>query len=90
MRSETCSRTQLPPKIPLKNQIILLFIILSACTTEVEKVCKAAEEDNLQPFKDKMEDFLTQGKNFEYIACPKKGHQLELTKQIGKRVPLNN
>uniref|UniRef100_A0A7N6B0Z3 FH2 domain-containing protein n=1 Tax=Anabas testudineus TaxID=64144 RepID=A0A7N6B0Z3_ANATE len=33
---------------------------LRACTTEVEKVCKAAEEDNLQPFKDKMEDFLTQ------------------------------
>ncbi|XP_039978952.1 formin-2-like [Xiphias gladius] len=35
---------------------------LRACTSEVEKVCKVSDEDNLQPFKDKMEDFLKQAK----------------------------
>uniref|UniRef100_A0A8D0AIH6 FH2 domain-containing protein n=1 Tax=Sander lucioperca TaxID=283035 RepID=A0A8D0AIH6_SANLU len=34
---------------------------LRACTSEVEKVCKVSDEDDLQPFKDKMEDFLAQG-----------------------------
>uniref|UniRef100_A0A4W6FB42 Formin 2 n=1 Tax=Lates calcarifer TaxID=8187 RepID=A0A4W6FB42_LATCA len=38
---------------------------LRACTSEVEKVCKVSDEDNLQPFKNKMEDFLTQGKFLE-------------------------
>ncbi|XP_029934329.1 formin-2 [Myripristis murdjan] len=33
---------------------------LRACTTEVERVCKSSDEENLQPFKDKMEDFLKQ------------------------------
>ncbi|GAA6232614.1 formin-2-like [Lates japonicus] len=36
---------------------------LRACTSEVEKVCKVSDEDNLQPFKNKMEDFLTQAKS---------------------------
>uniref|UniRef100_A0A7N8XHK3 Formin 2b n=2 Tax=Mastacembelus armatus TaxID=205130 RepID=A0A7N8XHK3_9TELE len=36
---------------------------LKACITEVEKVCKVSDEDRLQPFKDKMEDFLTQAKS---------------------------
>ncbi|XP_068439001.1 formin-2 isoform X2 [Clinocottus analis] len=36
---------------------------LKACTSEVEKVCKVSDEDNLQPFKDKMDDFLTQAKS---------------------------
>ncbi|XP_027145508.1 formin-2 isoform X2 [Larimichthys crocea] len=35
---------------------------LRACTSEVEKVCKVSDEDNLQPFKGKMDDFLTQAK----------------------------
>lgn len=35
--------------------------ISSACTSEVEKVCKVSDEDNLQPFKENMEDFLLQG-----------------------------
>ncbi|TDG98455.1 hypothetical protein EPR50_G00218840 [Perca flavescens] len=35
---------------------------LRACTSEVEKVCKVSDEDDLQPFKDKMEDFLAQAK----------------------------
>uniref|UniRef100_A0A1A8ADL6 Uncharacterized protein n=2 Tax=Nothobranchius TaxID=28779 RepID=A0A1A8ADL6_NOTFU len=35
---------------------------LRACTSEVEKVCKVSDEDNLQPFKEKMEDFITQAK----------------------------
>ncbi|XP_054610797.1 formin-2-like [Dunckerocampus dactyliophorus] len=36
---------------------------LRACTSEVERVCKASAEDNLQPFKVKMEDFLSQAKH---------------------------
>ncbi|KAK6328053.1 hypothetical protein J4Q44_G00000310, partial [Coregonus suidteri] len=36
---------------------------LRACNTEVEKVCKVSSEDHLQPFKDKMEDFLSQAKS---------------------------
>ncbi|KAJ0060354.1 hypothetical protein NL108_010141, partial [Boleophthalmus pectinirostris] len=36
---------------------------LRACTTEVEKVCSVSEEEHLQPFKDKMEEFLSQAKN---------------------------
>ncbi|XP_073346242.1 formin-2-like [Pagrus major] len=36
---------------------------LRACTSEVEKVCKVSDEDNLQPFKDKMDDFLAQAKS---------------------------
>uniref|UniRef100_A0A1A8FIP6 Formin 2b n=1 Tax=Nothobranchius korthausae TaxID=1143690 RepID=A0A1A8FIP6_9TELE len=35
---------------------------LRACTSEVEKVCKVSDEDNLQPFKEKMEDFIAQAK----------------------------
>ncbi|XP_062299041.1 formin-2 [Scomber scombrus] len=35
---------------------------LRACTSEVEKVCKVSDEDNLQPFKDKMEEFLSEAK----------------------------
>ncbi|KAM9716138.1 LOW QUALITY PROTEIN: formin-2 [Menidia menidia] len=36
---------------------------LRTCTSEVEKVCKVSHEDNLQPFKDKMEEFLGQAKS---------------------------
>lgn len=36
---------------------------LRACTSEVEKVCRVSDEDNLQPFKDKMDDFLAQAKD---------------------------
>ncbi|KAJ8264425.1 hypothetical protein GJAV_G00149000 [Gymnothorax javanicus] len=35
---------------------------LNACTTETEKVCSVSSEDHLQPFKDKMEEFLSQAK----------------------------
>ncbi|XP_061764608.1 formin-2-like [Nerophis ophidion] len=35
---------------------------LKACTSEVDRVCKASSDDNLQPFKVKMEDFLSQAK----------------------------
>ncbi|KAK6489236.1 formin-2 isoform X1 [Huso huso] len=35
---------------------------LNACTTETEKVCRLSSEDHLQPFKDKMEEFLSQAK----------------------------
>lgn len=36
---------------------------LRACTVEVEKVCGMSDEEHLQPFKEKMEDFLSQAKN---------------------------
>ncbi|KAF5895138.1 formin-2 isoform X1, partial [Clarias magur] len=35
---------------------------LRACTAEVEKVCSVSSEEHLQPFKDKMEEFLSQAK----------------------------
>ncbi|XP_029927242.1 formin-2 [Myripristis murdjan] len=35
---------------------------LNACSAETEKVCKVSTEDNLQPFKDKMDEFLSQAK----------------------------
>uniref|UniRef100_A0A3B3U4X5 FH2 domain-containing protein n=1 Tax=Poecilia latipinna TaxID=48699 RepID=A0A3B3U4X5_9TELE len=35
---------------------------INACLGETEKVCKVSSEENLQPFKEKMEDFLTQAK----------------------------
>uniref|UniRef100_A0A3Q1HZ98 FH2 domain-containing protein n=1 Tax=Anabas testudineus TaxID=64144 RepID=A0A3Q1HZ98_ANATE len=34
---------------------------LNACSAETEKVCKLSSEENLQPFKEKMDDFLSQG-----------------------------
>ncbi|XP_051935663.1 formin-2 [Hippocampus zosterae] len=35
---------------------------LTACSRETEKVCKLSSEDNLQPFKDKMDEFVRQAK----------------------------
>uniref|UniRef100_W5K0U6 Formin 2 n=1 Tax=Astyanax mexicanus TaxID=7994 RepID=W5K0U6_ASTMX len=35
---------------------------LRACTVEVESVCQISSDENLQPFKDKMEEFVSQGK----------------------------
>uniref|UniRef100_A0A671N1M6 FH2 domain-containing protein n=1 Tax=Sinocyclocheilus anshuiensis TaxID=1608454 RepID=A0A671N1M6_9TELE len=35
---------------------------LNACSAETEKVCNVSSEEHLQPFKDKMEEFLTRGK----------------------------
>lgn len=37
-------------------------LLLSACSAETEKVFKLSSEDNLQPFKDNMDTFLSQGK----------------------------
>uniref|UniRef100_I3JMN2 Formin 2b n=1 Tax=Oreochromis niloticus TaxID=8128 RepID=I3JMN2_ORENI len=37
---------------------------LRACISEVEKVCKISDEENLEPFKEKMDDFLKQGDNW--------------------------
>uniref|UniRef100_A0A3Q3W7W9 FH2 domain-containing protein n=1 Tax=Mola mola TaxID=94237 RepID=A0A3Q3W7W9_MOLML len=34
---------------------------LNACSAETEKVCKLSSEEDLQPFKDKMDTFLSQG-----------------------------
>ncbi|XP_022054055.2 formin-2 isoform X1 [Acanthochromis polyacanthus] len=35
---------------------------LNACSAETEKVCKLSSEESLQPFKDKMDEFLSQAK----------------------------
>ncbi|XP_008278633.1 formin-2 [Stegastes partitus] len=35
---------------------------LNACVAETEKVCKLSSEETLQPFKDKMDEFLSQAK----------------------------
>lgn len=37
------------------------LLFFSACSAETEKVCKLSSEENLQPFKDKMDTFLSQG-----------------------------
>lgn len=39
----------------------LLSPLFPACTSQVEKVCSSSDEENLQPFKGKMDAFLTQG-----------------------------
>uniref|UniRef100_A0A8B9LQ71 Formin 2 n=1 Tax=Astyanax mexicanus TaxID=7994 RepID=A0A8B9LQ71_ASTMX len=36
---------------------------LRACTVEVESVCQISSDENLQPFKDKMEEFVSQAKS---------------------------
>ncbi|GAA6074882.1 formin-2 isoform X1, partial [Tachysurus ichikawai] len=33
------------------------------CTAEVEKVCSVSSEENLQPFKDEMDQFLSRGES---------------------------
>uniref|UniRef100_A0A8C4STA7 Formin 2 n=1 Tax=Erpetoichthys calabaricus TaxID=27687 RepID=A0A8C4STA7_ERPCA len=35
---------------------------LQACTTEADKVCRLSSEEHLQPFKEKMDEFLVQAK----------------------------
>ncbi|KAG7328651.1 hypothetical protein KOW79_008595 [Hemibagrus wyckioides] len=35
---------------------------LNACSSEMEKVCAVSSEEHLQPFKDKMEEFLSQAR----------------------------
>ncbi|XP_034538146.1 formin-2 [Notolabrus celidotus] len=35
---------------------------LNVCSSETEKVCKSSSEDDLQPFKNKMDEFLSQAK----------------------------
>lgn len=42
------------------------LLYFTACSAETEKVCNVSSEEHLQPFKDKMEEFLTGGK--KYIA----------------------
>lgn len=37
------------------------FYLFPACNAEVEKVCSVSSEEHVQPFKDKMEEFLSQG-----------------------------
>lgn len=42
--------------------VLWCVALCQACTAEVEKVVTLSEEEHLQPFKDKMEDFLSQGR----------------------------
>ncbi|CAL8391435.1 unnamed protein product [Arctogadus glacialis] len=51
---------------------------LNVCTAQTEKVCKSSSEENLQPFKDEMEQFLIQAKT-ELEAQEK---QLAATEEI--------
>lgn len=44
-----------------QNYLSWSFFVVSACSAETEKVCKLAAEENLQPFKDMMDTFLSQG-----------------------------
>ncbi|KAF7650573.1 hypothetical protein LDENG_00123600 [Lucifuga dentata] len=46
-----------------QKDLVRLRKDLRACTSEVEKVCKDSDEENLQPFKEKMEVFLTKAKS---------------------------
>lgn len=48
--------------------IHLLFSVPSACEKNVQKVCANSTEENLQPFKEKMEGFISAGElNFYKI-----------------------
>ncbi|KAJ0016043.1 hypothetical protein NQD34_014333 [Periophthalmus magnuspinnatus] len=46
-----------------QKELLRLRKDLRACTAEVEKVCSVSDEEHLQPFKDKMENFLSQAKS---------------------------
>lgn len=65
-----CNCTQILDKILLLWETFLFFflplssrssLVVSACSAETGKVCKMSSEENLQPFKEKMDGFLTQG-----------------------------
>eukprot|EP00066_Takifugu_rubripes_P027088 XP_011616354.1 PREDICTED: formin-2-like [Takifugu rubripes] len=45
-----------------QRDLVRLRKDIKACTSQVEKVCSSSDEENLQPFKGKMDTFLTQGK----------------------------
>lgn len=44
-----------------------LSLLFPACTLQVEKVCSSSDEENLQPFKGKMDAFLTQGRHLKNL-----------------------
>lgn len=46
----------------------MFFCFFLVCLAETEKVYKLSSEENLQPFKDKMTTFLSQGMYvFQYV-----------------------
>lgn len=51
----------------MSASVVVIFLSSSfpACTSQVEKVCSSSDEENLQPFKGKMDAFLTQGKHLK-------------------------
>lgn len=53
------------------------FSLVAVCETEMEKVCRLSPEEHLQPFKDKMEEFINQGKW-------SKSSDLFINKRLGK------
>lgn len=59
-----CNYTQMLDKILLLCKTFSPSdhdLVVSACSAETEKVCKLSSEENLQPFKEKMDEFLSQG-----------------------------
>ena len=49
-------------------------LVVPACTSEVEKVCKVSSEEHLQPFKGKMDEFLSQGEQRRTRVHPNMKH----------------
>lgn len=41
--------------------LLLIFVTISGCEAKVEKVLGSSDEEHQQPFKDKMDAFLTKG-----------------------------
>uniref|UniRef100_H2TD77 FH2 domain-containing protein n=1 Tax=Takifugu rubripes TaxID=31033 RepID=H2TD77_TAKRU len=66
-----------------QRDLVRLRKDIKACTSQVEKVCSSSDEENLQPFKGKMDTFLTQGghqmKHFQLFYEPMGVCFLELT-----------
>lgn len=48
-------------ELKMKVELTHFHHVVPACSAETEKVFKLSSEENLQPFKDNMETFLSQG-----------------------------
>ena len=46
--------------------LFFVFLFPSACEKDVQKVCANSSEEHLQPFKEKMEAFISSGKSGSY------------------------
>jgi hypothetical protein len=72
-------------KIVFTSCLVLFLPSLSsstpACSAETEKVCQVSSEEHLQPFKEKMEGFLSQGEfmNTKYRQARSEGAPVVVT-----------